>query len=200
VDNELEVIRHQMEETRSSLADKLGELEGQIRGAVEGATNLVTDTAETVQETVHNVTETVQETVHNVAEAFDLSRQVDRHPWPMMGAAVATGFVGGMLLSRLGSVGEMASSAASSLNGATSRVAAAVEQPGPFRDLLARLKGLAVGALMGVARDQLVKAIPPDYSEDVTRMVDDLTTQLGGKPREHSPGMAAPSANQGRNI
>jgi ElaB/YqjD/DUF883 family membrane-anchored ribosome-binding protein len=200
VDNELEVIRHQMEETRSSLADKLGELESQIRGAVEGATNLVTDTAETVQETVHNVTETVQETVHNVTEAFDLSKQVERHPWPMMGAAVATGFVGNLLLSRLGGVTELASSAAASLNGATSRVAAAVERPGPVRDMLVRLKGLAIGALMGGMRDMVVRALPPEYADDATQMVDDLTVQLGGKPKEHTPGTAAPSANQGRNI
>ncbi len=200
MDNELEVIRHQMEETRSSLADKLGELEGQIRGAVEGATNLVTDTAETVQETVHNVTETVQETVHNVAEAFDLSKQVERHPWPMMGAAVATGFVGSLVLSRLGGARELASSAASSLNGATHHVAAAVERPGPVRDMLVRLKGLAIGALMGGARDMIVRALPPEYGEDATRLVDDLTVQLGGKPREHQPEAGAPGPNLGRNI
>jgi ElaB/YqjD/DUF883 family membrane-anchored ribosome-binding protein len=205
VDNELEVIRHQMEETRSSLADKLGELEGQIRGAVEGATNLVTDTAETVQETIHNVTETVQDTVHTVAEAFDLSKQVERHPWPMMGAAVATGFAGSLVLSRLGGVTEVASSAASSLNGATSRVAAAVERPGPIRDVLTRVKGLAIGALMGAVGDMVVKALPSQYAEDATKIVDDLTVQLGGKPREHKPQAASPEAcppgtNMGRNI
>jgi hypothetical protein len=200
VDNELEVIRHQMEEARSSLADKLGELESQVRGAVEGATNLVTDTAETVQETVHNVTETVQETVHNVTEAFDLGKQVERHPWPMMGAAVATGLAGSLVLSRLGGVTELASSAAASLNGATSRVAAAVERPGPLRDMLIRLKGLAIGALMSGARDMIVRALPPDYTEDATRIVDDLTVQLGGKPREDKPDAAAPEVNVGRNI
>jgi ElaB/YqjD/DUF883 family membrane-anchored ribosome-binding protein len=195
VDNELEVIRHQMEVTRSSLADKLGEMESQIRGAVEGATNLVTDTAETVQETVHNVTDTVQETVHSVAEALDLSKQVERHPWPMMGGAVAVGFLGSVMLGRAGGVSGPASAAASSVNGATKHVAGAVEEPGPLHEALKTLKGLAIGALMGLVRDRVVKAIPPDYAADATKMVDDLTTKLGGKPRP-----ASPEATGGRNI
>lgn len=193
MDNELEVIRHQMEETRTSLADKLGVLESQVRGAVEDATHLVTDTAETVQETVHNVTDTVQETVHNVAEALDLTKQVDRHPWAMMGGAVAVGFVGGMMLPRPSTVAEVASTAASFSGPAVRN--GAPQEPGPMHEALQTLKGMALGALMGVVRDAVVKAIPPDYTSDVTRMVDDLTTKLGGKPRPPSP-----EANLGRNI
>jgi len=194
VDNELEVIRHQMEETRTSLADKLGALESQVRGAVEDATHLVTDTAETVQETVHNVTDTVQDTVHNVAEALDLGKQVDRHPWAMMGGAVAVGFVGGMMLPGPATVAQAAGTAAASISGPALQNGPASE-PGPMHDALQALKGLALGALMGVVRDAVVKAIPPDYTSDVTRMVDELTTKLGGKPRPPSP-----EANLGRNI
>jgi len=192
VDNELEVIRHQMEETRSSLADKLGELESQVRGAVEGATNLVADTAETVQETVHNVSDTVQETAHNLAEALDLSKQVEQHPWGMMAGAVGVGFVGGMILGSTNGVSTLAGTAAS-LNGAA-RPGPAPE-PGPLHGALQMLKGMAVGALMGAVRDAVVKAVPDEYTSDLTKWVDDLTTQLGGKPLH-----ASPEANLGRNI
>ena len=191
MDNELEVIRHQMEETRTSLADKLGELESQVRGAVEGATNLVADTAETVQETVHNVTDTVQDTVHSVTEAFDLGRQVDRHPWAMMAGAVAVGFMGGVALGP--SNGTSALSSAASFTGAASHGPPA--EPGPLHGALQTLKGMALGALLGVVRDAVVKAVPGEYAPDLTRMVDDLTTQLGGKPLH-----ASPEGNLGRNI
>jgi ElaB/YqjD/DUF883 family membrane-anchored ribosome-binding protein len=102
MDNETEVIRQQMEETRSSLTDKLETLEQQVVDTVETATSAVTDTVENVkeavQDTVATVKGSVQETVEGVKHTFDLRLQVDRHPWAMMAGSVALGFFGGRLL------------------------------------------------------------------------------------------------------
>jgi len=116
MDNEPEVIRHQMEETRQSLQDKLEVLEQQVlstvqegrqtveavRETVESVKDTVQETVETVKETVQgtvsSVKDTMQETVESVKETFNLERQVREHPWTMVAGATAVGFLGGKLL------------------------------------------------------------------------------------------------------
>jgi len=98
VDNELEVIHHEMEETRASLADKLDTLENEVLGTVHNATAAVAHTVEDVKSVVGTVTDSIQDTVESVKEAFNLSEQVRRHPWAMLGGAAAAGFLGGWLL------------------------------------------------------------------------------------------------------
>jgi ElaB/YqjD/DUF883 family membrane-anchored ribosome-binding protein len=97
MDNESEVIRQQMEETRTSLAEKLETLEQQVVGTVQGATTAVADTVESVKDAVQETVSTVQESVH---DALDLSRHVERHPWAMVGGSVALGYLAGRLLGR----------------------------------------------------------------------------------------------------
>jgi len=86
-----------MEATRSSLCDKIETLENKVINTVTGATDAVTETVgtvkDTVQETVEAVKGTARDTVQTVREAFDIRRQVCRHPWPAMGGAVAVGFL-----------------------------------------------------------------------------------------------------------
>jgi len=109
VDNELEVIRLQMEEKRVSLADKLDAVENLVRGTVEEATAEVTNIVQEVKSTVGTVTdevkstvssvkEGVQETVASVKETLDLRDHIRRNPWLALGSAVAVGFGGAWLL------------------------------------------------------------------------------------------------------
>ena len=67
-----DLIRKKMEETRTSLTEKLETLEEQVAGTVQGATAAVSDTVETVkdsvEETVSTVKDTVQETVGTVKD------------------------------------------------------------------------------------------------------------------------------------
>jgi len=109
VDNELEVIRHQMEEKRASLADKLDALENQVIETVQDTTSEVTNIVHEVKEsvtevvqgvksTVDSVTEGVHETVESVKETFDIREHVRQHPWLALGGAVAAGFAGAYLL------------------------------------------------------------------------------------------------------
>ena len=95
--DDTEVIRKQMEETRSHLAEKLEELENQVSETVQATTEAVSETVGTVKETVENVTATVQETFETVAETFNLKVQTERHPWLVVGASIA----GGCLLAQL---------------------------------------------------------------------------------------------------
>ena len=67
---EPEVIKQQMEETRSSLADKLETLEQHVLGTVHDTTSAVSNTAEMVTDAVEGTVESVKETVENVKESF----------------------------------------------------------------------------------------------------------------------------------
>jgi len=113
VDNELEVIRHQMEEKRASLADKLETLESRVMETVQGATSEVSHIVDEVKSTVDSVTEGVQntveavketltegvqETVETVKQTLNVSDHIRNHPWMAVGGAVAAGFAGGYLL------------------------------------------------------------------------------------------------------
>jgi len=115
MDNTTEVIRHQMEETRSSLQDKLETLEEQVKGTVQEAADTVEavkDTVESVKESVQDTVESVKESVHDtvesVKETFNLQRHMREHPWVMFAGATALGFVGGRLLGRVRSRGTSA--------------------------------------------------------------------------------------------
>jgi len=113
MDDEPEVIRQQMEDTRSDLTRKIEALEHQVVSTVQSTTSAVTNTVEsvkdavqetvsavkgTVSDTVCSVKETVSDTVEGVKETLDIRHQVEEHPWLMFGASVAAGYVGGLVL------------------------------------------------------------------------------------------------------
>jgi ElaB/YqjD/DUF883 family membrane-anchored ribosome-binding protein len=107
-----EVIQHEIEETRTDLAEKLAELGDKITGTVEAVEQTVSSVSEKAAETVEAVKETVEDTVEAVRgtvsgtveavrSAFDLGKQVEEHPWLIFGGSVAVGFLGGTLLGNL---------------------------------------------------------------------------------------------------
>lgn len=195
--DDTEVIRKQMEETRSHLAEKLEELENQVSETVQATTEAVTETVGTVKETVENVTATVQETFETVAETFNLKVQTERHPWLVVGASIA----GGCLLAQL-----IPSQAAT--RGGESLVGerwAAREEPAPpswqaapsaaepggqstlgrarswFREEVNRLKGLALGSILGMVRDMAARGLGGPLGERVAEEIDHFTTAIGGE-------------------
>src|SRR5438105_4518592 len=67
MDQNPDVIRHNIEETRSALTDKLETLEHEVFGTVREATQAVSDTVENVKETVACTVENVKEKVEAMA-------------------------------------------------------------------------------------------------------------------------------------
>jgi len=122
MENETDVIRDQMLETRTSLTEKLEALEEKVVSTVQGTTESVQEAVqavtESVQDTVTNVSESVQDTVESVKSTFDIRQHVEAHPWAMFGGAVAIGFLGGRLMPSLGSVAQAASTAAGTVGAA----------------------------------------------------------------------------------
>jgi ElaB/YqjD/DUF883 family membrane-anchored ribosome-binding protein len=198
MDNETEVIRNQMDETRTSLQDKLETLEQQVKDTVQETTETVQTVTEAVQETVETVKDTVQETVVSIKQSLDLSQHVRAHPWLFFAGATAAGFIGGRLLSGGGHHDEPSPGDATPVtyvaapraprNGAKT-APAAPSQPSfwqrmldKYSDEVGKLQGLAVATLAAVVREMVVPAAPPALAEQVGEILDNVTTKLGGTP------------------
>jgi hypothetical protein len=204
MENEHEVIRQKMCDTRASLQDKLETLEqhvtGTVQGAAEAATETVQNVKETVQETVNSVKGAVQDTVDTVKETFDLRRQVAAHPWEMVIGAALVGFAGTRLLlparrppsgppviSERVSGGPMGGPGRPHRNGAGTPIEDS-ERRGflgaigeHYGDEINKLQGLAIGAFGAIVRDVVASFTPPALTEQVTDVVDSITAKLGGK-------------------
>jgi ElaB/YqjD/DUF883 family membrane-anchored ribosome-binding protein len=176
-EQELEVIRGQMEETRSSLAGKLEALERTVIKPVETATHAVANTVEAAQEAVTTVKET-----------FDFRHHIQHHPWLAMGGAVLVGFIGGRLLTSANPpLATGAPPPPSGPNGRYEAQPASSSREEEGNGLFGALKGLAIGAAMGLLRDMVAKSAPQNLASDLVKWVDDATTRLGGKPVDPYP-------------
>lgn len=190
MDNELEVIRDEMEQTRASLADKLGALENQVRETVSGATEAVSSTVEGVKEVVGSVSDTVG----SVAETFNVRKQVEAHPWAAVGAAVAAGFLAGQFVGRAGapsarphSLSEMASPSGGPPEPEPKQEESLLgsmvpDLGGVANTLLAGAGGLAVNSVMGVVRELITRGLSPEWKGELDKVVDSVASKLGGKP------------------
>jgi ElaB/YqjD/DUF883 family membrane-anchored ribosome-binding protein len=200
VDHELEVIRDQMEGTRASLADKLEALESQVRETVHSASETVTsavdgakDVVSSVSEGAKQVVEKVSETVETVTEKLSVSRYVEQYPWASVGVAVATGFTVAQLLpARRNGTGEQ-TEPVSSYQPTTSQPPRHEENgwtdalTGVVKTAAATVESLAVGTLMSAIKELVTRNLPQHWQDDLHRVVDDVTTRLGGKVMQGNP-------------
>jgi ElaB/YqjD/DUF883 family membrane-anchored ribosome-binding protein len=199
MDNETEMIKHQMEETRSDLTEKLETLEHQVVETVQGTTHAVTETVENVkeavEETVEKVKDSVTSTMEAVKNALNLKRQTERHPWAMMGGSVVTGFLLGRLQDRVfggpaPTDGHYAAPVSSQARweGGYSQPAAPARGgwlsglTRHFSGELTKLKGVAIGTLFGAAREMVTKHLPGEIGHKIAEVIDQVTAKLGGEP------------------
>jgi ElaB/YqjD/DUF883 family membrane-anchored ribosome-binding protein len=207
---EPDVIRHQIDETRESLTEKLETLEGQVKGVVgtvtetiETVRSTVEDTVESVksgvESTVNSVKETLNETVDSVKETFDVPRQVERHPWAALGCSFLAGMASGYVVSgmrsgrsslRYGIPGiEQVVPGYQPARPAAPAAREYAERPSflstllePFAGEMNKIKQTAIGALVGVGRDLLKQSLPESLSANVTEIMDDVARRMGGEP------------------
>lgn len=206
MDDTTEVIRQQMEETKTQLSEKLESLESQVSNTVQSTGTAVNATVEAVQETVETVTGAVQDAVQSVSNAFDLRRQFDRNPWLVLGGAAVLGYLAvEFLTARAKKSSQPKVSAplpcpsannAGQGNGepavesaATAAAITAAYESGRESSSRHQLQDLAIRALIGVVQDVATHAVP--------QVVDYLTGNLAGdrirRPEEtgETPGSPA---------
>jgi hypothetical protein len=200
-----EVIRQQMEETRTSLSEKLETLENHVTEKVMEATSTLTDTAgavkDTVQETVATVKDTVEgtvaavkDTVHGGVETvkdwLDLPGHVEKHPWLMMAGCVCVGYCLDGMTRAAPKASEPAPSGHGKAhhnghgNGRNKRrtETAAPSVLSSLSPEITKLKALALGTLLGTAREMIVNAVPEHLGGQLRELIDSTTKKLGGEP------------------
>jgi hypothetical protein len=166
-----------MDETRSQLSDKLESLEHQVSDTVKSTGTAVNATVSAVQNTVETVTGAVRDAALSVSNAFDVRRQVDRHPWLVLGGSVALGYLAFRFLagsvkkshqpSETSSLPHPSADIAAERNGqpavesaATAAPAAAASESGLKSSSWHQLRSLASGALIGIAHEVVAHAVP----------------------------------------
>lgn len=222
---ETELIRQQMGQTRTSLSQKMELLENKLLGTVDETAGTVSGTVHqvgsTVRETVDHLTATVRDTVsqlgatvsgtsHDVRatlretagsmrDALDVSRQINQHPWLMLGGSVFVGYVGGRLLDSL-EHGRLPAPpslpvAPEQLLPRDAEARQHIEESAPaprrsppaflkalmdtFAPELDKVKRMALGAALGLVRDKLGESVPPALRENFSEMMDRVTQKLG---------------------
>jgi ElaB/YqjD/DUF883 family membrane-anchored ribosome-binding protein len=152
------VIRDQMEETKIHLSEKLETLEQHVSESVQSAGNAVEGTVEAVHDAVRNVT-----------NAFDFQRQIDRHPWLIIGGSVVLGYIAAELVSRPRSRTDCPPETRKG-NG---RQAAETSTPPISKSIWDnsswhKLRDVAVGALMGVVRQMVSHSVSPTVDSSIS--------------------------------
>jgi ElaB/YqjD/DUF883 family membrane-anchored ribosome-binding protein len=194
MDPEPDVIRQQIEETRSALTDKLETLEAEVKGTVQSAR----DTVDNVKETVHNAKESVKRT-------FDIPYQVDRHPFAMLGLSFVSGVVAGALVGGQITTGRRLSRRMAEASyeppqrretGASlwSHLTHAGDGRPGFVDRLGqqlggemeKVKDLAIDTLVGVVGDVARRAIP-ELGRAAEQWMSRAAAQVGAPPQQYGP-------------
>jgi len=209
MDDEPEVIRQQMEQTRSSLTDKIERLEQTVEDkvqttteavacSVESVKDAVQDTVQAVKGTVHDTVDTVKATMHDtvesVKETFNVRRYFEQYPWAALGVAVGVGIAGNVLLTpgrrpKGGRIDELQSRGqpptTPSHNGGPRKQTVAGMADGltaKFGGELEKLKGVALGAAFSLLRDWIGRSASREVGAKLGEVIDDLTRKLGAEP------------------
>jgi ElaB/YqjD/DUF883 family membrane-anchored ribosome-binding protein len=191
-------MREEIDCTRSDLADKLEALEDRVMGSVQSA-----------QETVEDSIQIARDTVATVKRTFDIKHHVEQYPWAMMGGSFVAGLALSTLFQRRGSV-QSADRQGRNGTASSTRPALHTEQHGDgrfataapppqfhsappsrtgfldmFHDDIAKVKGMALAYVMGLARDALRDYVPR-LAPQINAVMDSVTTKLGGEPVQQS--------------
>ncbi len=164
-------------------------------------------TVQSAQETVEDSIQMAKDTVATVKRNFDIKYQVEQHPWAIVGGCFLAGLaLGGLFLrvrrrsrqapNRL--AGNETPRAGSPRLFAERRsndsfdTAAPPPRPhslaanrpgffGQFQEEIDKVKGMAIGYFLGLARDSIKDAVP-QLASQIEDVMNSVTTKLGSKP------------------
>jgi ElaB/YqjD/DUF883 family membrane-anchored ribosome-binding protein len=203
MDQNPDVIRHNIEATRSALTEKLETLECEVFGTVRETTTAVASTVQNVKDTVtstiENLKTTVQDTKRSVKQSLDVRRQTARHPWVMFGGSFAAGLALGSLLPPIErlrtSTAPTPRPRASAFTPPRER-----ERTGGFLGGLVqefvpeldKVKGMAIGVVAGLIRDAIKERVPEAMVADVEELINSFTNKIGGHAL-HGPILETPT-------
>lgn len=187
--DQAEVIRQQMDETRTAMTEKIGALEKQVAETVKDTAAVVAETVHTASDTVDKTVSTIADTVQTVSDTFNVSAHIENHPWLAVGGSVVLGFLIGSVIPR----GRRASYVAPAPTPPAPTPPAPTPQPvahaepadsgerqSTLASVLGSLKTLAIGTAVGVVGKTLLNVVPTDLRAGLSEMLQDVTESLGG--------------------
>jgi ElaB/YqjD/DUF883 family membrane-anchored ribosome-binding protein len=216
MDPQPDVIRQQIEETRSSLTEKLETLEAEVKGTVQSAKETVESAKESVHETINSVKEGVETAKETVKRTFDIPYQVDHHPWAMMGLSLVTGVLAGVLLGSrtrpdrrlvrrmseasreppLRDESAPAPAWARLTHEESGRPGFLDKLGGQLAGEMEKAKDLAIHTLVGVVDNVIQRSIPV-LGSAVEDMMTRAATNFGAQPQQHGEEVRQPAAGSG---
>ena len=217
VDTTLAAVRQGAAGTQASVEEMVKDIGGMVKDVkatvdttLAAVRQGVAGTQASVGEIVEHVKGTVGETVATVKRTFDLPSQTEQHPWPMVGGAVLVGYMlskwGGGHSSAAGPTAQRATEASKSGSPPASRASSAHPEPQQgigsgileqFKDEIAGLKSVAVGAVMSTLSAMFQQAMPtlaPHIKSAMTK----VSAQLSDSPAPQPASMSSASANGAR--
>jgi ElaB/YqjD/DUF883 family membrane-anchored ribosome-binding protein len=166
-------MRQEIDSTRSALADKVEALEDRMK-----------DNVQTVEDSI----QIAKDTVATVRRTFDIKHQIEQHPWTMVGGCFLAGLAASSLIP---SVVRRFRPPEHRANGSLAAVAPPPEpqavMPGRngffdlFHEEIAKVKGMAIGYVMGLVRDSIKESVP-QLASQIDSVMNGVTTKLGGEP------------------
>jgi hypothetical protein len=164
-------MRHDIDTTRSAMADKLEALEDRIIGAAQSA----------------------KDAVASVKRTFDIKHHVEQRPWTIVGGC----FLDGLAVTFLIPKGRSQTATTPTHNGSVTPAEKTPSLPAepprgasvfePFQEEIDKVKGIAIGYVMGLVRDSIKESVP-QMGSNIDELMNGITTKLGGEPvRAHAP-------------
>jgi len=206
MDNEAEVIKHQMRETRSSLTEKVEALEESLAAKIKDTTETVAQTVHSVADVVDQTSNVVSESVASVKDAVSMKRHFDEHPWLFLAGGAALGYLGGCLMGGRSSTespgqhfGARGYGSQPQQDGRDGRdreeqrrePPQRKEESGPswlgtlteaFAPAVSKLEGMALDATTNMVGTMILNAVPEELRKDARDVLNEVTKALGVKP------------------
>lgn len=174
-----EQIRQRMAQTRASLSGKLTGLQSSLGGTVAETASTVSHTVDAVSDTV----DSVKKTVRSVQHALDLPGHVQRHPWLVVGGAVALGCILAQMTAPRPQPRAPAPSPPPPPSPSPSSASQAGGSPGLLDAAMDQVKGLALGTLIGVVRNLVSSSLAEPFQAPFHREADEVSSRLGATHR-----------------
>jgi ElaB/YqjD/DUF883 family membrane-anchored ribosome-binding protein len=200
-----DLIEQEMQQTRSSLTEKVAALEQTVMGTLQNATEAVSTTVDQVKSVVqdtltsvkdtaadvkHTVADSVQTVTEKIGSAFDLATHTREHPWAMVGGAGLAGFLTGLLFGGRSSGSYRPASEMPTLYTSAASQMAAIRQPQPapaptpsrrpaWLDDLLEWAGLEIRKLGQEAVGVVVASARQSLHTQVPRLIDSFTGRTG---------------------
>ena len=170
-------LRKEIECTRSAMAAKLEALENKVIGTVQSA-----------QETVEVSIQSAKDTVASVKRTFNLKYQVEQRPWTLVGGCFLAGLALGALIParRRPSFRNQYGPAENGYFAPAAPVPPLQIEPNrpsildPFQKEIDKVKGVAIGFVMGLVRDSIKESVP-QLAAQIDDLMNGITTKIGGE-------------------